>query len=85
MMLFSFFHIQRSDFSRYVSLLTNNAYLVFNLIEGKQPDILSWLNKQYKRLNSEPYTHRKLMNSTEVKHHVFIYKIKHSFSMADLS
>jgi len=70
-------HIQLSDFKYYTSLLVNNAYLVFNLIEGKQPDIINWLNSQYKLLNSEAYTHRKLMNGTEVKHHAFIYKVNH--------
>lgn len=70
-------HIQLSDFEYYLSLLTNKSYLVFNLLDNTQAEILDWINLHCKLLNNELYTHRRLMNGSEVKHQVFIYQMRH--------
>ncbi len=70
-------HLTLKDYQYYLSLLSEQAYVAFNLLsepsEQHRKEILNWMDQHYRRLENQCYTHRKLLNGSLVKHEVFIY------------
>lgn len=70
-------HLTLKDYQCYLSLLTEQAYIVFNLVSDParqhHREILQWMDEQYTLLERQEYTHRRLLNGSSVFHEIFIY------------
>ncbi|PPT10325.1 hypothetical protein CKA32_001582 [Geitlerinema sp. FC II] len=71
-------HLDIQDYQDYLNLLSNHAYILFNLTNHIQDErrvkILRWMNENFELCCNMVYTHRKLMNDSTVEHEVFLYR-----------
>ena len=71
-------HLELADFKRYVGLLDEGAYIVFNLLiesqDGRREKILHWMEEDLIFCESKIYNHRKLANGNIVQHEAFLFE-----------
>ncbi len=70
-------HLELADYKNYVKLLSEHAYVVFNLTntpaEQRRLKILRWMNDNFTLCYKSLYPHRQVMNGKTVEHEVFMY------------
>ena len=71
-------YMEPEDYKQYVGLLSQDAYVVFDLTDdkgnGNKVKILDWMNRNCHLCGNKLYDHRELMDGSVIQHEVFLYR-----------